>query len=256
LCYHDTKLLQSSIRINRLKPTFIKEALSMSALTRWLSVVVCVAFGGWTPGMCVAQQARLALEFATYLGGSGGENFRDVVVDANSNIYVTGGTSSSDFPTTPGAYDRTFATGGSDLGSAGPMDVFVSKFSPSGQLVWSTYLGGPNYDRAYAIEVDAQGHVYLAGRAGPGFPTSPGVLQPNFAGDSGPAGAYGKQDGFVAKLSPDGSQLLWATYFGEAGGGFIRDLDIDSARRVCYRQHVLDGFPYAQRLRPCVGWQR
>jgi len=199
----------------------------MLRLIRLLSLLACLAVSDWTLVSCVAQEAPLTLEFATYLGGSAGENFRDVAVDQQGNIYVTGGTSSSDFPTTPGAYDRTFATGGSDLGSSGPMDVFVAKFSPAGQLLWSTYLGGPNYDRAYAIEVDAQGHVYLAGRAGPGFPTSPGVLQPNFAGDSSSPGAYGKQDGFIAKLSPDGSQLLWASYFGGGDGAIIRDLDID-----------------------------
>ena len=201
----------------------------MLRLTPWLSVVFCLALGGWTSGRCVAQQAPFALEFANYLGGSGGENFRDVAVDGNSNIYVTGGTSSSDFPTTPGAFDRSFATGGTALGTGGPMDVFVAKLSGAGKLIWATYVGGPNYDRAYAIEVGQDGSVFIAGRAGPGFPTIPGTIQPAFGGDlaSGANAAYGKQDGFIAKLSPDGSQLLWATYFGGGDSAIIRDVDVD-----------------------------
>lgn len=178
---------------------------------------------------------------------------RDMVLDAQGNVYITGGTTAADFPTTPGAYDRTFATGGSAVGSQGPSDVFVAKFTPDGTLEWSTYLGGPNYDRAYAIDVDAAGNVYVAGRAGPGFPTTPGVIQPNFAGDNNRNQAYGQQDGFVSKLSPDGSQLLWSTYVGEAGYGFIRDMQVDA------QGHAYVGFAEAASPMPAFitadAWQ-
>ena len=185
---------------------------------------------------CVAQQPpeERHLAFCTYLGGSGGENFRDVAVDATGNIYVTGGTSSRDFPATDGAYDTDFATGGADLGAFGSMDAFVAKLSPVGELVWCTYLGGPNYDRAYAIEIGQDGSVYVAGRAGPGFPTTEGTIQPEFGGDvvSGANAAYGKQDGFIARLAADGTRLMWATSFGAADAGIIRDLDVDVAGNV------------------------
>ncbi len=171
--------------------------------------------------LAVAPAAELTL--STFLGGFRGETGRDVVVDGDGNIYVTGGTESSDFPVTIGAYDTTINTGGTRL-----HDVFVAKFSPTGQLIWSTYLGGPNYDRAYAIEVDTDGFVYVAGRAGDGFPTTQGVIQPIFAGDVNPNSLYDLQDGFVAKLSPDGGQLVWATYFGDNDRTFIRDMDIDA----------------------------
>ncbi|MBI3950387.1 MAG: SBBP repeat-containing protein [Acidobacteria bacterium] len=174
----------------------------------------------------------LTLAFSTYLGGSNEDTVRDVTTDREGNIYLTGGTGSSNFPTTPGAYDRMFNSGGNSLGSAGPHDVFVVKLSPSGQLLWSTLLGGPNYDRAYAIEVDSQGSIYIAGRAGDGFPTTAGSAQPKFGGDVNPNSLYGQQDGFVAKLSPDGSQVIWSTYLGGDDRSFIRDIDVDGSGNV------------------------
>jgi hypothetical protein len=179
-----------------------------------------------------AQKLSYDLSFSTYHGGKGAGS-RDVATDGAGNIYVTGGVYSG-LPTTDNAYDKT---------SNGNSDVFISKFDATGKLVWSTYLGGPNYDRAYAIEVDAKGYVYVAGRAGEKFPTTPGVIQPNFGGDIDKGAFYGAQDAFVAKLSPDGSQLIWSTYFGSDGGEIARDMDIDKEGNVylgidrCKRNH-------------------
>jgi len=180
---------------------------------------------------CIEARAAegYALSFSTYLGGSGGEDTaRAIAVDADGSIYVSGGTRSPDFPTTPGAYDRTYNGGGRSAGSRGPMDVFVTKLDPRGRIVWSTLLGGPNYDRTYTIRVDRQGFVYLGGRAGEGFPTTEGTVQPEFAGDRRRNPAYGTQDGFLTKLSPDGSKVIWSTYFGTPGPAIIRDMDIDA----------------------------
>ncbi len=173
------------------------------------------------------------LAFSTYLGGSGGEDTaRAVAVDAEGNIYVAGGTRSADFPTTSGAYSRTYDGSGGSSGQRGPMDVFVTKLDPRGRIVWSTLLGGPNYDRAYTVRVDARGFVYVAGRAGEGFPTTPQTVQPAFAGDAERNGAYGKQDGFITKLSPDGSKIVWSTYFGTPGPAIIRDMDLDAQGNI------------------------
>jgi hypothetical protein len=169
------------------------------------------------------------LVFSTYLGGGQWEHARDVCVDRDGNVYMVGGTASDDFPTTTQAFDRTFNDGGQDTGKAGQCDAFVSKFDPTGRLVWSTYLGGPNYDRAYAVEVDAEGSVHVAGRAGPGFPVTPAAFQSTYAG-SRYNNAYGSQNGFAAKLSADGSQLIWASYVGV--GELCRDLDIDDDGNV------------------------
>ena len=163
--------------------------------------------------------APLELTFATYLGGrTGGFTLiRDVVLDAQGNAYVTGGTASTDFPTTPGAYQRSFG--------GGPMDVFVVKLNPRGQIVWSTFLGGPEYDRAYAVEVDGEGFVYVAGRVGRRFPTTGRAFQQRFDGWSG-GEPYRWNNAFVAKLAPDGSRLTWGSYFGN--GQLIRDIDLDA----------------------------
>jgi hypothetical protein len=108
------------------------------------------------------------LEFSTFFGGSGIEHARDVVAERHGNIYIEGGTASTDFPITSGAYDPTRDGGGNSRGTD-EFDAFVAKFDSTGKLIWSTYLGGPNYDRVYAIEVDDSGYVYVAGRAGEGF---------------------------------------------------------------------------------------
>lgn len=167
--------------------------------------------------------------FSTYLGGSSWEHARDIFADPSGNIFVVGGTASSNFPTTPGAYSTIYNAGvttGTGVGAFGPCDAFVSKFNASGQLLWSTFLGGPAYDRAYAVEVDAAGYVYISGRAGPGLPVTAGAMQPTFAGTTSGTSNYGSQNGFVAKFSPDGSQLLWCTYVGT--GELVRDIDIDN----------------------------
>lgn len=194
--------------------------------------------GGGTGGSMGSGGSTSTLSFSVLSAGlldgnsTDWEQARDVAMDELGNIYVVGGTSSPDFPTTPGAYDRTYNTGGSELGGRGQTDGFITKLDPTGAIIWSTYLGSPNYDRIYAIEVDAAHNVYVAGRAGRGFPTTAGVIQTAFAGDSNASSSYGSQDGFVAKLSADGSTLLWSTYFGESGQGFVRDIDIDATGRV------------------------
>ncbi len=202
-----------------------RRSIALRACVIHVPVCWCI-LAALAPSVCLSQTFELS--FSTYLSGSGMANgARAVAVDGQGNIYVSGGTSSSDFPTTPGAYDRTFDGSGTSAGNSGPMAAFVTKLSPSGQMIWSTLVGGPNHDRTYAIQVDGQGSVYIAGRAGEYFPTTPGVIQENFGGDTNPNVGYGKQDGFITKLSADGSQVLWSTYLGTQDGSFVRDMTID-----------------------------
>lgn len=172
---------------------------------------------------------------------TGWEQSRDVDFDSAGNVYVVGGTSSANFPVTAGAYDVSYNTGGSEKGLQGDTDAFVAKIDPAGNILWLTFLGGPNYDRAYAVKVDQQNNVYVAGRAGNGFPTTTGALQTVFGGDSRGGSTYGNQDGFITKLSSDGSSVIWSTYFGASGPGFIRDIDIDASDRVHIAATAING---------------
>jgi hypothetical protein len=153
---------------------------------------------------------------------------RDIEYDSVGNIYVTGGGAQIiENVITPGN-DYKVLDGAIDHGRFDPHDVFVQKYSADGALIWTTRMGGVNYDRAYALEVDNQGSVYVAGRAGLDFYTTQGALQETFGGDT-PATEnppYGPQDGFVSKLDADTGQVDWSTYFGGASGEFIRDIDV------------------------------
>ena len=165
----------------------------------------------------------LDLVMLSYLGGSGRDMIRDIGTDPQGNVYIAGSTTSPNFPVTANAVDNTFATNSSDYA-----DAFIGKLSPAGQVTWMTFLGSTGFERVYALELDAQGFMYIAGRAGPGLPVTPGVFQPTFAG--GPGGdTYGPQDGFVCKLRTDTGAIVFCSYFGDTDGLAIRDIDIDAA---------------------------
>jgi hypothetical protein len=166
--------------------------------------------------------------FSTYVDGSNNEQVRDVAFDNIGSVYITGGTQNFSGMPLSAINDFYVSTGNVNHGSFKPHDVFVQKYGPTGSLDWSTRIGGVNYDRAYAIEVDARGGVYVAGRAGEDFYTTSGVLQETFGGNS--AGTqnspYGDQDSFVAKLDAGTGQVDWSTYFGGVSGEIIRDMDV------------------------------
>src|SRR5437016_6840034 len=113
------------------------------------------------------------LVYSTLLGGSNDDRGFGIAVDAAGNAYVTGGTGSSDFPTTAGAFQTTLG---------GSSDAFVTKLDPTGTaLVYSTYLGGSSGDFANGIAVDATGSAYVTGTTlSADFPTTPGAAQTTF----------------------------------------------------------------------------
>lgn len=177
------------------------------------------------------------LTYAMVLDGNDSDLAADVFVDASRNVYVTGYTNSTDFPTSPGAlYPTNQAT--SDWYSVGSPDAFVAKFDPSGNRVFSTYLGGKRDDSGAAVTVDASGNVYVAGTTGPGrrqgwgdaglaFPFTPGAYKSNYAADTGSA-----PDLFIAKLNPTGSALLFAAHVAGSGPQHPSAIAVDSNNNV------------------------
>jgi uncharacterized protein (TIGR03437 family) len=155
------------------------------------------------------------LVLASYLAGSGGESPRAIAVDLTGNIYVTGTTVSMDFPTTSGALQPHWP-GRDSLES----NAFVAKLNPEAtELVYSTYLGGFLDDRAFDIEVDSEGHAYVAGRTeSMDFPATPGVLQAIFPDNA-------QQAGFVAKLSTQGDALVYSTFLRSGGSAMALAVD-------------------------------
>jgi hypothetical protein len=145
------------------------------------------------------------LEYATFLGGSKKDWGSAIAVDADGAAYVTGRTESPDFPTTPAAFGRSYQGG---------WDVFIAKLTPDGaNLVYATFLGGSRYDRSFAIAVDATGAAYVTGPTySPDFPITPGAFD-SVIGE-GICEGEACLDAFVAKVNPQGSALMYATFLG------------------------------------------
>jgi hypothetical protein len=162
-----------------------------------------------------------ALVYSTYLGGGSTEHGEGIAVDADGNAYVTGRTSSADFPTTPGAFQTTKASNTSSHAA------FVTKLNPTGSgLAYSTYLAGTGSDRGVAIAIDAfsNPNAYVTGRASStDFPTTPGAFQ---------MAAAGLREAFVTKLNPSGSTLVYSTYLGGAGDEEGTAIAVDAAGSV------------------------
>lgn len=147
--------------------------------------------------------------FSTYLGGSAKDDANSIAIDSANNVYVTGDTNSTDFPTVVNAVQTK-------LGDTSG-DAFVTKFNSSGSsLSYSTYLGGSNKDTGFGIAVDVSGNAYVTGvTASTNFPTA-NAIQPTNGGST--------NDAFVTKLNSQGSALVYSTYLGGS--------DIDEARGI------------------------
>lgn len=145
------------------------------------------------------------LAYATFLGGSdGSDEAFGLALDAG-DVYVTGETSSTDFPTTPGAYDRS---------ANDDRDTFLARISPDGagaaDLVYGTYFGAGRTDSGRAIAVD-DGVAFLTG-----LTTSPGLPTTEDAHDRSYGGAG---DAFLARIAPDGAGAADLRYASFLGGG-------------------------------------
>src|SRR5204862_7475 len=144
--------------------------------------------------------AGTALVYSTFLGGSNPDAGDGIAVDGGGNAYVTGGTVSTNFPTTPGAFQATIG-GGGEVGS----DALVKKLNAAGTaLIYSTFLGGSNSDAGDGIAVDGGGNAYVTGgTVSSNFPTTPGAFHTTIGG-----AGEGGSDAFVTKLNAAGTALI------------------------------------------------
>lgn len=158
-----------------------------------------------------------SIAYSTYLGGSGGtvgspEVGNGIAVDSGGGAYVTGVTSSSNFPTLS-ALQAAHAGGG--------VDAFVTKFNSTGPtLGYSTYIGGIGLDTATAIAVDSLGNAYVAGTTtSPNFPTL-GATQ---------SSKSGSMDAFILSINPAGTTLNFSSYFGGASSDTANAITINGS---------------------------
>ena len=155
-----------------------------------------------------------ALLYAGYIGGSGSDLAFAIDVDADGNAYVAGNTDSpsATFPEVVGP----------DLGSNGGQDGFVAKVSADGAtLVYAGFIGGSGLDRANAIAVDGQGFAYVTGPTASTEATFPELVGPDLTHN-------GLDDAYVAKISADGSALIYAGYIGGSGNDRGNGIAVDS----------------------------
>ncbi len=192
-------------------------------LKKVVAILIGICLG---QGIVPAQAGKLAgvmsygLGFATYLSHT--DRFFpafDVVTDANGFIYVSGNTRDRNFPATAGAFQRELK---------GEADAFVAKFSPEGNVVFATLIGGTKREHHTGITIDGEGYVYVVGGThSSDFPVTPGVCDTSFNGEGEWAG-----DVYVAKLNPSGSDIVFATYIGGKVEDTAHSIKIDSKGNI------------------------
>jgi len=177
-------------------------------------------------------QGNATIQFSTYLGGSSSEIGRGIAVDLSGNVYVTGETTSSNFPVR-----NPISNGATYRG--GPSDAFVTKIqSGGGRLLYSTYIGGTGNDIAYSIDVDSRGDAYITGETNGNseliqrsnrYPTTSGAYQ-EVSRSSGQL-----SDAFVSVIRQSGSGnavLAYSTYLSGSNVDIGKDLVVDSFGKV------------------------
>ena len=181
---------------------------------------------GISDAVVVRLDASGQIAFSTFLGGSADENpqsgtrgDKSITTDGAGNIIVSGTTLSTNFPVTVGAYDTNFASGS--------WTAFVTKYSPTGAMLFSSFLGAnrpSGTESSYDVAADGNGHIWVAGVTNGDFPVTGNAYQPNHG--------QGPQDAFLAQLSADGTTLLYATYLGGNGLDNIHAIALDASDNI------------------------
>ena len=163
-------------------------------------------FAGSYNGAILKFDANGVRKWATYYGGNNVDYCYGVAIDASNNVYVTGSTTSTTFPT------KNLAGAYNNASNAGSNDAFIIKFNSASVQQWSTYFGGTTADYGYKIAVDHTGQLYVYGQTAStaSFPIK------NLAGAYNQAANAGSNDAFIAQFTSAGAQN-WCTYYGGSG---------------------------------------
>jgi len=178
-----------------------------------------------------------SLVYSTFLGGTGIDQGRDIALDDSSkNVFITGSTASSNFPTTVGAYEESDPSG---------TDAFATRLNALGNgLVYSTYLGGSSTDTGRGIAVDGSGNAYVTGEtASSNFP----LLNPI------QASRVGISDAFVTKLDTTGTNIVYSTFLGGADLDAGRDIVVDGSGNAYVTGMTRTAFNIKNPLQPTIG---
>jgi len=148
------------------------------------------------------------LNFSTFLGGTSSDYGYAIDADENGYVYIGGYTSSSNYPTTSGAFDTSYNS----------TDGIITKLTPTGNaLVYSTFIGGTSSEYCYTLKVTADGFAFAGGyTSSSNFPATSGAWDTS----------YNSTDGWVAKFNQNGSGLVFATYLGGTSSDYVYALDI------------------------------
>ena len=207
---------------------------SLNALDR-----TCGSDGACDGGAPDAFLTRLnatgdSVDASTFLGGSGDDRGWGVALDPLGYVFLTGSTSSSDFPTTPGAFQRSDPGGSS---------AFLTRLSPDGSaLVASTLLGGSDSERGQQVAIDGGGNAYVAGfTVSPDFPATPGAFDTRCGSDG--RCDVGAPDAFIASFNGSAG-LRYATFIGGSAFDFGWSIAVDrSGRAVIAGETLSPDFP-------------
>ncbi len=138
------------------------------------------------------------IEYSMFLGGNNWDCASDIAIDSIGNVYITGGTLSTNFPTSMNSFDTTYN---------GDDDVFLIKINPDlSEIIYATLIGGSSWEDGYAIAIDNDGDAYITGRTGSlNYPTTNDAIY---------CENQGYCDVFVSKVNQYGTELLYSTYLG------------------------------------------
>ena len=199
--------------------------------------------GGQDAFITKLSPSGTTLVYSTYLGGDSIDWGRGIAVDASGNAYVTGGTASADFPT-KNPYQGT---------GAGYADVFITKLSPLGALIYSTYLGGSSSDYGNSIAVDDSENVYVTGDT----VSVQTVTEAGFPVKNAYQAVGGGHNAFITKLSPLGTTLVYSTYLGGSARDDGRGIAVDSSGNACVTgQTFSSNFPTQNAYQGSIGGLR